>query len=97
MKVIPMPMHYGGHGHISPEQAIGLLIACNIIIFLVFIAFALRWVYLKYKVKDEYLDGFFSYTIWDDIGGAEINTICFIVVNGIAVLLALTSFISKLL
>lgn len=98
MRVVPMPI-YHGHGHVSPEAMVGLLIACNLFILAVFLIFVSRWLYLRYVKNDEYLDGFFNYTIWDDFDsvGACINTMCFIIINGIALLFVVANFFTKLL
>ncbi|HCY42238.1 MAG TPA: hypothetical protein DHV48_12925 [Prolixibacteraceae bacterium] len=97
-----IPIFYGGGGggggHISPTMAIGLLIAFNIPMVLIYIIRSIIWAVKHDKFDTKY--SFFEYVIWGegfDLYTPVINTLGFISLNGIALLIWIAILISDVL
>jgi hypothetical protein len=101
--VMPIPIFYGGGGgcHISPTQAIGLLIAINIPMVLIYIIRSIMWAVKRNKHEkydNEY--SFVEYVIWSsdyDSDTPIITTSCFVILNGMALIVWIAQLISNAL
>jgi hypothetical protein len=92
---IPMPIyhHYSGGGHITGKALVGMLIAFNLISLTIFIVRSLIWFYKKP------IWTYYEYVIWSNTNFliADMNTIFYVGVNGISVLILLAAWITSLL
>jgi hypothetical protein len=92
---IPMPIyhHYSGGGHITGKELVGMLIAFNVIFLTIYFIRSVIWFYEKP------IWSYREYVIWSDANFliTEINTIGFVVVNGISALILLAAWITNLL
>lgn len=88
--IIPMPMHHGG-GEVPPNAMLGILIALNLVCFLIYFIRAIMWVFGDKSFT------FFEYVISAEYEVNIINNICLITINGLAAFIALAIYITNLL
>lgn len=94
----PIFFHHG-HGAISTESLLGLLISVNLIMFIIYVVVALNFLYRKYVKKDDDLNTFFYHVIWADyeFTATSVTTMFFVIVNGMALIVWMADYISKML
>lgn len=92
--IIPMPMYYGEGGSLTHNQALSMLIALNIPMILIFLFKSALWIF---KLRKDY--SFFECAIWSDADSilTNMNTICFSIINGIAIIIYLAVLIEGFL
>jgi hypothetical protein len=92
---IPMPIyhHYSGGGHITGKELVGMLIAFNLIFLTIYFIRSVVW------ILEDSIWSYREYVIWSDCNFllADMNTIGFVVVNGISTIILLTAWITSLL
>ena len=88
--IIPMPMYYGEGGSLTHNQALSMLIALNIPMILIYFFKTTIWIL---KQRKDY--GFSEFVIWSDTDSmlTDMNTICFSIINGIAIIIYLSVLI----
>jgi hypothetical protein len=94
---IPIPMYYGG-GSSTKNDAIGLLVAFNIPLILIYVIRSIIWI-VKYNKWEDYKKcSYFEYVIFSDTYNTPLFTsITFGVINGIAILVWIAELVSNAL
>lgn len=92
--VMPMPIYLGGGGHLSNNEAIGLLIALNIPMVIIYLIRSIIWII----TRSNYCYSFFEYVIYsDELETPMITTLSFITINGIALIVWVAKIIGNAL
>lgn len=91
--VVPIPIYTGGGGF-SDSQALAILIASDILSALIYTVLTIVWL-----IKKRYEYTFYEYVIYSDteLLFTDLNTLYFLIMNGIGLLGIIAVYVEKFL
>lgn len=101
--IIPIPIHSTGNVHLTDKQALSIPIALNLIFLIFYLIRILIWIvdeYIAYKTSSDrirysFLE--FVFNLNDHFLFVYFVNVCFIIVNGLSLIIWLCYYISTIL